>query len=128
MEEKEEGTHKGPDPIALPQGWFYYSVNPGVDVSLPGIYQWSIEGAGAYIGKYKKISRPLHHYRRNVDNLLNRKPYRKSNPDGFRRIHRELARAHQEGREITLVILENVGPAGLNRRERELIHELGSLN
>jgi hypothetical protein len=59
---------------------------------------------------------------------VNGLPYRKGKPDGFRRIHIELAQAVRSGRRIELIILENPPLADINRRERELIAERGSLN
>jgi hypothetical protein len=114
--------------ISLPKDWHEYVVVNGVDEARPGIYEWSIAGRGTYIGKYTHISRPANEYGKNVYNLLNGKPYRRSKPDAFRRIHRELAQAHCEGRRIRLTILENVDPSRINERERELIATRGSLN
>jgi len=37
---------------------YVYKVERGVDVRLPGLYEWHIEGVGSYIGKYKRIRRP----------------------------------------------------------------------
>jgi hypothetical protein len=108
----------------LPKDWHHYVVIHGVDVKKPGIYEWQIEGVGSYIGKYSDISRPTKAYGRHVTNLLNnKKAYRRSNPDGYRRIHRELIKAHLEGRRIVLTILENAEKANINRREQELIAE-----
>ncbi len=81
----------------------------------PLIYMWeirSIEGVllGRYIGKAKEGSgRPLKHYKQNVANILQGKPYRRGNPTGYRRIHLALAKAEREGLEITLRFLCNVG-------------------
>jgi|SRR5665213_1062452 len=115
--------------ITLPPDWYDYVVCDGVDTSRPGIYEWTIEGAGSYIGRYSEISRPTKAYGRHVRNLLNNvQAYRPSNSNGYRRIHRELERAHREGRRITLTILENPECERLNERERELIAERGTLN
>jgi hypothetical protein len=114
--------------ISLPRDWYICVVADGVDKKKPGIYEWRIEGVGTYIGKFTRIRRPTKEYGRNVMNLLNEKPYRRGNKDGFRRIHRALERAHREGREIRLTILENVDKPVLNRSEHELIKERGSLN
>jgi hypothetical protein len=49
---------------------------------------------GLYVGKAKAgAKRQLSHYKRNVQNFLEGKPYRKNNPRGYRRIHRALADA-----------------------------------
>src|ERR1035437_4737306 len=115
-------------PKKLPADWRSYVVAEGVDTELPGIYEWQIEGVGSYIGRYSDISRPTRAYDRHVENLLNdRKVYRPKNPDGYRRIHRELIKAYLEGRTVKLTILENVERANLSRRERELIIERGAL-
>jgi hypothetical protein len=114
--------------LRLPKDWYEYVVIDGVDEARPGIYEWNIDGRGIYVGKYKRIGRPLKEYGRNVHNILNGKPYRRSKPDAFRRIHHELAQAHREGRRIRLTILENVDLLRINERERELIAERGSLN
>ena len=114
--------------LRLPKDWYEYVVVKGVDEARPGIYEWNIDGCGTYIGKYTHISRPVREYGKNVYNLLNGKAYRRSKPDGYRRIHRELAQAHCEGRRKRLTILENVDLSRINERERELIAERGSLN
>ena len=108
--------------------WFTLEIKPGVDCSRPGIYEWHIEGVGWYIGKYKRIRRPLKEYGRNVTRLLNGLAYRRGNTDGFRRIHRELSLALTTHRQIRLTILENVAPDCINIRERELIAARGTLN
>ena len=108
--------------------WHHYTVVPGVDVTKPGLYEWIIEGAGSYIGQYGRIGRPTRAYARNVARLIAGGGYRASMPEGFRRIHRELAAAHREGRRIELVILENGERPALNDRERALIRERGKLN
>ena len=95
---------------------------------LPGLYEWQIEGVGSYIGKYKRISRPLKHYARNIKNLLRGKAYQKGKPSRFRRIHHELADAVRSGKAIRLIILENRSPADINQREQEQIAERGTLN
>ena len=117
--------------LLLQEDWFHLEIAPGVDCSKPGIYRWTIKGGVSdevYIGKYKHFNRPKLDYGRNVTHLRNGQSYRKSNPDGFRKIHEALANAVQEGHQITLTILENPSRADINRRERELIQEYGTLN
>lgn len=91
-------------------------------------YEWKIDGVCTYIGKYRSISRPKRAYSLNVARLLNNRPYRKSKPDQYRRIHRELAEAVNHGRQVTLTILENPPQHMINRPERELIEERGTRN
>ena len=83
---------------------------------------------GVYIGKFKRIRRPTREYDLNVERLLDGRPYRKNKPDSFRRVHRELAEARSNGLAVTLTILENPPLHDINRRERELIDERGTLN
>jgi hypothetical protein len=91
------------------------------------IYMWEIRAhdgslLGRYVGKAKAgAHRPLKHYVRNVANILSGKPYRKGNPEGFRRIHRALADAESQGHLITLNLLCNV-VSGENLNEVEQQH------
>ncbi len=114
--------------LTLPAGWYVYSENDGVDPMKPGLYEWRIADVGSYIGKYGRIRRPTKEYGRNVIRLLNQKTYRRSNPEVYRRIHRELTNAHLEGRRIELIIIENVDAEYINSREKELIKLRGTLN
>ncbi len=86
--------------------------------NLPGIYRFTIDGLGVYVGRFTNASRPLREYSRNVEKLLEGRPYRPKNHDGFRHVHRVLHQAVMEGRSITLEIVENVDPKMLNERER----------
>lgn len=68
----------------------------GVDETQPLIYLWTItypDGRiSRYVGKAVRGSkRPLTQYRRNLENLLAGRPYRKSKPDRFRTVHRAMA-------------------------------------
>ena len=104
-------------------------VAPGVDPEKSGIYVFCIDGIGTYVGQYTNPSRYRGHYSRNVRNLRLGNPYRPSNPHGFRRVHRELAKAIGEKREISLTLLENwEDKSDRNRRERELKNSIGTLN
>lgn len=96
-----------------------------VDQSAPLIYKWTLAYEGrirSYIGKSDGGSkRPLSHYRRNVNNLLAGKPYRKNKPDQYRAIHRAMAVCVRSGGTITLQLLENVDHCSIFDREQELI-------
>lgn len=98
------------------------------NASRPLIYMWEIrDGNGALLGRYigkarGGADRPLKHYKRNVANILSGKPYRKGNPDGYRRIHLALAEAERQAYRITLQFLCNVAPhENINQVERSLI-------
>lgn len=84
----------------------------------PGIYRFTIDGEGVYIGRFTNARRPIREYRNNVRKLQERKPYRRRDPDGFRYIHIALFKAVQEGRRIKIEIVENVEAHLLNERER----------
>ena len=118
------------DAAVLPAKWFKFVVTDGVDCKQPGIYEWKIEAQGGqiYIGKYTRINRPRRAFAVNVAHILGGEPYRKCNPDGFRRIHHALAQAVRNGDTVTLTILENPPRHEINRREQELIAERGTLN
>jgi hypothetical protein len=49
--------------VLLLDGWYEVEIAEGVDLDRPGIYEWIIEGAGRYIGKYTHISRPFKEYK-----------------------------------------------------------------
>lgn len=117
------------DLIKLPPTWCTVVRPAGLNEKASGLYQWEIEGAGVYVGKFKRLTRPTQEYARNVTRLLNKQPYRANKLEHpFRRIHRELAQAHRDGREITLTILANVDPAEIKAAELALIRERGNLN
>lgn len=108
--------------------WYERMIPETVDLHGPGIYVWEIEGAGIYVGKARRLSRRLRAYPRSVKNIQQHRPYRKSDPDGFREVHRALAAACAEGRKVTLRIAEVCAETDLNVREAYWIGEIGTLN
>lgn len=88
----------------------------GVDPGRALIYRWHVEDADGvvtyqYVGRAKEGAvRRIREYRRNVENLLAKRPYRSANPDGYREVHRRLAQAVTDGHAIHLTYLCNVGP------------------
>ncbi|HEX7751125.1 MAG TPA: hypothetical protein VF440_01870 [Novosphingobium sp.] len=104
--------------------WFTIRFIDEASLDLPGIYRWEIDGIEVYVGRYTRASRPLREYRNNVARIHDSRPYRRADPDGFRTIHRALAQAALERRQIELVILENCHPDRLNERERWHIAQL----
>ncbi|WP_123148969.1 hypothetical protein [Mesorhizobium delmotii] len=99
-----------------------------MDTNKPGIYEWRIEGAGSYIGRYTFSDRPFGNYARHVRDQLSGGIYKPSRPDGWRRIHRELYAALLDGREIELIFVENCSVGELNARERVHRKDRGTLN
>jgi hypothetical protein len=59
-----------------------------------------------YVGKATNLKSRLAEYLRNVSKIESGKPYRKGNPDGFRRIHLALASAKKSGRTAKWEVLE----------------------
>lgn len=114
-----------PSSYNLRPEWYTEVKLAGVLDTLPGIYEWRVDGIAVYIGQYTRVTRPRLEYTRNVHKLLNGLPYRKSKPDQFRAIHHELAGAVRTSRKITLTLLENVPDKSLrNQREAILIRVL----
>jgi hypothetical protein len=113
---------------------FSFIPMPGIDQSKALIYMWEIMSAdqstliGRYIGKSSRgEGRPMNHYKRNVANLLAGKPYRKDNPDGFRRIHHALADAVIEKHSVRLSFIANASDGDdLSRLERKYIRDFCS--
>src|SRR3954447_14137227 len=116
-------TTRGPWPPAVRDGrwqmgakFAYELVATNVDPTQPLIYLWEVVDASGdvsyrYVGKSTNgAERPLTAYRRNVNNLLAGRPYRKSKPDAFRLVHRRLAEAVEAGSGIRLTYLCNVAP------------------
>ena len=92
----------------------FSEVQGDVDPSRPLIYLWEIlDSSGVvccrYVGRSSGgADRPRTDYRRNVDNFLSGKPYRKGKPDDFRAIHRRMAQAVQAGESLRLSFICNV--------------------
>ena len=80
----------------------------GFDEAKPLIYVWYV-GTHVYVGKSESgAKRPLKHYRRNVDRYFAGKPYRASNPHGWRKVHLAMVDATERNQRIRLEILANV--------------------
>ena len=92
--------------------------------SLPGIYRFIIDESWTYIGRFTHASRPLEEYVKNVKKLMEGRPYRPQNPEGFRAVHKALFWAVTEQRSITLEIVENARTEELNERERYWISKV----
>lgn len=107
-------------------------VAPGVNPDKPGLYLWRVEGVGAYIGVYSHLGKRMGHYRRTITRYIQGRPFSDNPTDkrGFRLFLRALAEAVQNGREVTLTVLENEpDKPRRHARERALIVQYGaSLN
>ena len=104
-------------------------VAKGVDPHKPGIYVFVIEEGGIYVGKYKSSYRYQCTYPKRVKRLLAGEPYKESNPNGFRHIHRALVKAVEAEKKISLMLIENWNDEETrHNRETELINAIGTLN
>lgn len=100
-----------------------------IDVpNAAGVYAWEITNVGTYVGKSVNLRRRLREYPNNLRKLILGLPYRRGNIDGYRRVHREMVGAVQQGQQPVCRIVELCLPAELNERERYWISELGTLN
>lgn len=106
-----------------------------VDTSRALIYLWEIldsEGKVCcmYVGKASRgADRPRTQYRRNVNNILAGRPYRKGKPTGFRAIHRRMAEAVQAGEVMRLSFICNVAlDENINEIERFWQNHFGAAN
>jgi hypothetical protein len=99
----------------------------GVDVNLPGILEWQIEGVGSYIVKSNMMRRRYMQYEQNVRNLNAGLPHEAGRPD-YRRIHHLLNDALLDGRKVRVLALENCSTADLPVRKRYWIERNGTLN
>jgi hypothetical protein len=107
----------------------------GVDPSHPLIYLWEIiDPSGVvccrYVGKASRgAHRPRTQYRRNVNNILQGRPYRKGKPGEFRAIHRRMAQAIQSGETLRLSFICNVAAdEDINQVERYWQNHYGAAN
>src|SRR5690606_11490431 len=104
----------------------FVEIEGGADPAQPLIYLWEIidqngEVYCRYVGKASGgAHRPRTHYRRNVNNILLGRPYRKNKPDEFRAIHRRMADAVRSGHSLRLSFLCNVSAGeNINSLERK---------
>ena len=110
------------------KAFFAVEVAEGIDLDRAGIYQWTIDGIGTYVGQSRRIRKRLVEYPNNVRKLVLGLPYRKGKPDAFRHIHRQLAEARAGRLKVTFAVIENCSGDELNARERHWIALRGTLN
>ena len=112
----------------------FVEITGSVDADRPLIYLWEIldengEVCCRYVGKASRgAERPRTQYRRNVNNILQGRPYRKGKPDQFRLIHRQMADAVLSGQKIRLSFVCNVADGeDINALERHWQSHYSSL-
>ena len=103
-------------------------VVPAVENNISGIYSWTVDGVGTYVGKSRNLGNRLREYPNNIRKLTLKLPYRKSKPSGFRKIHRELLSGILTRRVVKCQIIELCDCSKLAERERYWIGKIGSLN
>jgi hypothetical protein len=117
--------------------WFEYRVAPGVDDTLPFVYEWHVEGKGSGFGetanargRRRGLPFRIYEYDWVIANHLQGKPLRPGDPNRkYRTLHDNLAHACRAGREVTVTIIENIADkATREKRDDELVAERGVLN
>lgn len=101
--------------------WYVFDVPVSVDLQLPGIYEWRIGDTALYVGKSCRLLNRIKEYPNNVRKLLAGRPYRLSDPEGYRSVHHELRRAHDDLAAVTVTVLENCDRTDLSSREQHWI-------
>ena len=96
----------------------------GADLDRPGVYRWLADGQ-TYVGKASNLRSRLNEYLRNLRKIEMGQPCRKSKPEGFRSVHRHLAKAKATGAVLEWEVLEFCAKgAPLLMRERHWIRFL----
>jgi hypothetical protein len=103
--------------MKLREGWFQLAIDPSLNMDAAGVHQWSIEGVGVYIGKAKVLSTRLRAYPRNVIAMMEGRPWHGNPLKEYRKIHKALCKAHDNGTVVTVTVLEICDPSV--RAERE---------
>ena len=105
----------------LKDNWFSPPDNPAEDMGAAGIYQWSIEDVGVYVGKAKVLRKRLRAYPRNVLAMIENRPWHGNSAKEYRTIHKALREAHDAGTLVTVTVLEVCDPRVRTDRERHWI-------
>jgi len=80
----------------------------GVDPLAPLLYKIAIGGMVCYIGCANSARRPKSAYRRNLQRMIDGRPYRKGDQEGFRLVHKRLLEATNSGETIVIELIRNV--------------------
>jgi hypothetical protein len=96
-----------------------------VNPKEPLLYRITIGDARLfYVGSSNSAHRPKTRYKWNVGRMMDGKPYhKKSDPRGYRRIHRELLAASLRKDKIVIELLCNVPKLTKSTEERKAIQE-----
>lgn len=101
--------------------WFRLAIDTFINMNDAGVYQWSIEGVGVYVGKAKVLRTRLPAYPRNVLAMIENRPWHGNPARKYRDIHNALRKAHDAGTFVTVTVLETCDPSVRAERERHWI-------
>jgi len=106
------------DPIALRPDWYAREIEATIDLDLPGIYEWRIEGVGVYVGKALRLKSRLRAYPNNVRRMLQGLHWHGDTTRDYRPIHHALREAHDCQAVVVVRVLEVCLPETRNEREQ----------
>jgi hypothetical protein len=98
--------------------WYQQTTDPSVNMNAAGVYQWSIEGVGLYVGKAKVLRTRLRDYPRNIRAMLEGRYWHGNPAKDYRDIHIALRAAYDNETPVVVTVLENCDPAIRSEREQ----------
>ena len=104
--------------FGLREGWYVREIENILDLDLPGIYEWRIEGVGVYAGKALRLKSRLRAYPNNVRRMLRGLPWHNNAARDYRPIHHALRDAHEAGTVVVVRVLEVCTSEARNEREQ----------
>jgi hypothetical protein len=102
----------------LRSDWYQQTTDLSVNMNAAGVYQWSIEGVGLYVGKAKVLRERLRDYPRNVRGMLEGRFWHGDPLKKYRDIHRALRAAYDNETPVFVTVLENCDPTIRSEREQ----------
>lgn len=102
---------------AFQSDWYALRNEEGFDLEKPGIYEWRIEGVGAYVGKALTLRKRIRAYPNNVRRMLKGLHWHGDPTREYRPIHKALHAAHIAGTPVQISVLESCESS--NRAARE---------
>jgi hypothetical protein len=107
--------------LTLRDNWYHRTEDPSINMDAAGVYQWTIEGRGVYVGKAKVLRKRLPAYPRNVLAMLQGRHWHGNPAKKYRAIHEALREACDLGKSVTVTVLENCDASVRAQRERHWI-------
>lgn len=102
----------------LRHGWYVREIEETLDLDLPGIYEWRIDGVGVYVGKALRLKSRLRAYPNNVRRMLQGLHWHGDPTRNYRSIHHALRDAHEAGTLVVVRVLEACASEARNEREQ----------